>query len=236
MASMSLTVRAWLRYVVPLTLLAIIALGPVAYAASKAVAPIDVLTARALVRRGWMFAAGAIALQLWLVAAVAPAVRALHAGTPLTQLGALVAGVRGLVRGVVPWLTVLVAVLLGGIALVVPGVLLLVLLAMTGASDAQGAPMPAALEDSIAVARANLPRIALVITAIVAIDLAITFAAQLAFVPAVGKKVAVAKLAPVRTFVRVTVLGLVAIAPAIACVIAATYSHAKRRRVPGLPG
>jgi hypothetical protein len=229
MPVMSLTVRAWLRYIVPLTLLAILALGPVAYAAWKAAAPVDVLTARVLVRRGWILAALAIALQLLLVAAVAPAVRALHAGRPLTQVGTLWAGVRGLVRGFVPWLTVIVAVLLGGIALVVPGVLLLVLLSMTGASDALDAPLPAALQDSIAVARANLPRIAIVIAAIIAIDLAITFAAQLAFVPVVSKKVAVAKLAPVRTFVRVTALGLVAIAPALACAVAATYSHAKRR-------
>jgi hypothetical protein len=235
MPVMSLTVRAWLRYIVPLTLLGIVALGPVAYTAWKAAAPVDVLAARALVRRAWILAVAAIALQLLLVAAVAPAVRGLHAGRPLPQLGALAAGVRGLVRGIVPWLTAILAVLLGGVALVVPGVLLLVLVSMTGASDVLDAPLPAALEDSIAVARAQLPRIAVIVAAIVVVDLAITFAAQLAFVPAVGKKVAVAKLAPVRTFVRVTALGLVAIAPAVACTIAAAYSQAKRRRVPGLP-
>jgi hypothetical protein len=226
---MSLTVRAWLRYIVPLTLLAIVAVGPVAYVAWKTAAPVDVVTARGLVRRGWVLAAVAIALQLFLVAAAAPAVRGLHAKAPLSQLGALRAGIVGLVRGFVPWLTAIVAVLLGGVALVVPGVLLLVLVAMTGASDELDAPLPAAIQDSIAVARAHLPSIAVVIAAVVAIDLAITYAAQLAFVPMVGKKVAVAKLAPIRTFVRVTALALVAIAPAFACAIAATYSHAKRR-------
>lgn len=233
---MSLTVRAWLRYVVPLTLLAVIALGPVAYAAWKAGAPTDVATARALVRRGWILMTCAIALQLLVVAAAAPAVRALHAGAPLSQLGAFAMGLRGLVRGFVPWLTAIVAVLLGGLALVVPGVLLLVLVSMTAASDQLGAPMPAPLQDSISVARTHLPRIALVVGAIVAVDVAITFAAQLAFVPVVGKKVAAAKLAPIRSFVRFSALALVVIAPVIACAVAATYSHAKRRRVPGLPG
>jgi hypothetical protein len=236
MGVMSTTVRAWLRYVVPLTLLAIVALGPIAYLAWTAAAPVDVLAARALVRRGWILAAVAIAFQLLLVAAAAPAVRALHAGAPLSQLGALWAGVRGLVRGFVPWLTAIVAVLLGGIALVVPGVLLLVLVSMTGASDALDAPVPAPIQDSIAIARAHLPRIAIVIGSIVAIDLAITFAAQLAFVPTVGKKLAAVKLAPVRTFVRVNAMALVAFAPIVACAISATYSDAKRRRVPGLPG
>jgi hypothetical protein len=236
MPVMSLAVRAWLRYIVPLTLLAIVALGPVAYTAWKAAAPVDVLAARALVRRTWILAVIAIALQLLLVAAAAPAVSGLHGGRPLSQLAALGAGVRGLVRGFVPWLTAIIAVLLGGVALVVPGVLLLVLVSMTGASDVLDAPLPAALEDSIAVARTQLPRIAVIVAAIVVVDLATTYAAQLAFVPAAGKKVAVAKLAPVRTFVRVSVLGLVAITPAVACAIAATYSHAKRGRVPGLPG
>lgn len=229
MPVLSLTVRAWLRYIVPLTLLALIALGPVAYAAWKTAPPIDVVAARALVRRGWILMTCAIALQLLIVAAAAPAVRALHRGAPLSQLGVLVMGLRGLIRGFVPWLTAMVAVMLGGLALVVPGVLLLVLLSMTAASDQLGAPMPAPLQDSIAVARAHLPRIAVVVAAIVAVDVAITFAAQFTFVPVVGKKVAAAKLVPIRTFVQVSVLALVAIAPAIACAVAATYSHAKRR-------
>lgn len=229
MAVLSLTVRAWLRYIVPLTLLAVIALGPVAYAAWKTAAPTDVATARALVRRAWLLTTCAIALQLLLVAAAAPAVRALHAGAPISQLGALAMGMRGLVRGFVPWLTAIVAVMLGGLALVVPGVLLLVLVSMTAASDQLGAPMPAPLQDSIAIARAHLPRIALLVAAVIGVDLAITFAAQYVFVPVVGKKVVAAKLAPIRTFVQISALALVAIAPAIACAIAATYSHAKRR-------
>ena len=113
MAVLLLTVRAWLRYVVPLTLLAGIALGPVAYAAWTLAPPVDVVTGRALVWRGWMLMACAIALQFLAVAAAAPAVRALHAGAPLSQLGALAKGLRGIVRGFVPWLTALVAVQLG---------------------------------------------------------------------------------------------------------------------------
>jgi len=237
MQVMSLTVRAWLRYVVPLTLLAVTRRARARNPRWSGRPPGDCFTARASVGDGWVRATCAIALQLLVVAAAAPAVRALDGGAPLSQLGAFTAGVRGLVRGFVPWLTALVAVLLGGVTLVVPGVVLLVLVSMTGASDKLDAPMPQAIEDSIALARAHLPRIALVVGTIVALDLAITFAVQATFVPIVGKKVAAAKLLPIRSFVRVTALALVAIAPAIGCALAATYSHAKKRsRVPGLPG
>lgn len=226
---MSLTFRAWLRYVVPFSVLGLIALSPIAYVALKAGAPTDVLRARAGVRLGWTLAALGVVLQLWLVSAVAPAVRGLAAGAPLSQWRALSSGITGLLRGLVPWATAIIAVLLGGIALVVPGLVLLVLVSLTGASDQLGRPLPAPIADSVAVVRAHLPRIAIVVGVLVALDLAVALAAQLAFVPMVGKKVAVAKLAPVRTFVRLSAAGVLVLAPIVATALAAAYSDAKRR-------
>ncbi len=229
MAIMSLTFRAWLRYVVPFSVLAVIALAPIAYVAVKAGAPTDVLRARADVRLGWILVALGIALQLWLVAAVAPAVRGLAAGAPLSQWRALSSGIAGLVRGVVPWATAILAVLLGGVALVVPGLVLIVLVSLTGASEQLGHPLPAPIADSVAVVRTQLPRIAILVGAVIVLQLAVALGAQLAFVPLVGKKIAVAKLAPIRTFVRISAAGVLVLAPIVATALAAAYSHAKRR-------
>lgn len=226
---MVLTLRTWLRYLVPLTMLALVACLPLLYVAFKTAAPADVPSARAQVRLAWVLAAGACVCQLLLVAGVAPAVRSVASGTPIPQWRALAVGLGSLARGVVPWLVAIVAVLLGGVALVVPGLLLLVLFSLTGASEQLGAPLPGPLADSIAVARAQLPRVALVIGAIVLVDLAIVYAGQLAYVPVVGKKSPAAKLLPIRTFVRVTVLALVTVSPLVACGLASLYSHAKRR-------
>jgi hypothetical protein len=79
------------------------------------------------------------------------------------------------------------------------------------------------------VVRRQLPRIALLVLAIVAIDLAITFAVQSMYVPVIAKKASAAKLLPVRTFLRITVLAIVAVSALPACGLAAAYSDAKRR-------
>jgi hypothetical protein len=248
MVGVPLVLRTWLRYVVPLTVLSSIALSPVAYIALKTSAPGDVLHARQLVRIGWLLAGTAIAWQLLLVAAVTPAVRsiasalpagvlrgpaeldlAIAAGTPLSQLSMLTRGLASLARALVPWLVAIAAVLLGGLALVVPGVLLLVLLSLTGASDRLTDEPARALADSVTIVRAQLPRVAMLVALIVAVDLAIAYAAQLALVPAVGKKVAAAKLVPVQTFVRAIAVALVVLSPLAACTLAAAYERAKRR-------
>ena len=123
----------------------------------------------------------------------------------------------------------LIAVVLGGVALVVPGLLLLVLLALTGASERLGEPPPAALVDSVAVARANLPRVAWVVSAILVANLAVAFVLQWQLVPHITKKLSVAKLAPVQTFVRLVPLALAALSPLAACALAAAYARATRR-------
>ena len=114
---MPLTLRAWSRYVVPLTLLSALAFAPLVWLAFRAGAAPDLAKARAQVRFGWVLAAAAWACQLWLVAGVSPAVRGLVRGEPLSQLGAFACGLRGLARGLVPCLIAVIAVALGGLTL-----------------------------------------------------------------------------------------------------------------------
>jgi hypothetical protein len=222
-------VRTWLRYAAPLTLLAAIAFVPLIYVASRVPGAQDLVKARAQLRLGWIIAAVAWTCQLWLVAAVAPAVRALADGRPLSQWRALADGARGLVRAIVPWTIAVIAIVLGGVALVIPGLLLLVLLSLTGASERLREPPPAALVDSVAVVRANLGRIALLVGAVVVVDLAICFALQAVLVEHITKKVPPAKLLPIRTFVRTLPLALAALSPVLACVVAAAHARATRR-------
>jgi hypothetical protein len=225
----SITLRAWLRYVVPLTLLSAVAFLPLLYVAWRAGAAHDLVKARAQVRVGWVLAGTAWICQLWLVAGVAPAVRGVVRGEPLPQWRAFLDGARNLVRGIVPCCIVIAAVLMGGVALVVPGLLLIVLLSLTGASNVLGEPPPAALLDSVRVVRVSFAKVALLVAAIVVVDLAVTFALQTAIVPHITKKVPAAKLLPIRTFVRAIPLALAALSPLGACALAAAYERLTRR-------
>lgn len=227
---MALTLRTYLRYVVPFTLLAVVALAPIAYVAWKAGAPASLAQARAQVRATWILAGAAIAFQVLLVAGVAPAMRALAAGRPLSQLGTLGAGLRSLVRAFLPWLVAIIGVVLGGLAFVVPGALLLVLVSLTGASEALDRPMPAPIFDSVEIARGQLVRVAVVVAAIVVVNLAIVLLLQTIYVPSpFSKKLPVGRLASVRTFVRLTGIALVALAPLAACMLAARYVSSRSR-------
>jgi hypothetical protein len=221
--------RAWLRYVVPFTLLSLIACAPLLYIALGVAAADKVAVAQQHVRLAWILAATAWACQLLLVAGVAPGVRSVVHGAPLSQWQAFARGFASLVRGLLPCAIAVAAIVLGGLALVVPGLLLLVLLAMTGASRELSAPPPAALVDSVAVARSQLTRVAFVVATIVVCNLAIAYAAHTLLVPTLVKKMAAAKLAPVRTFVRVVALALVALSPIASCTLAARYEQLTRR-------
>jgi len=218
-----LALRAWLRYLVPLTLLAVIACAPILLVGLRAPAPLDLDQARRQIRIAWVLASFAWVFQLWLVAAVAPAVKSVAGASPLSQLRAFTGGIRGLVRGAIPVGIAVIAIILGSLALAVPGVILLVLLAQTGASDLLRSPPPAPHTDSIEVARASWKRTAIIVIGVVLASLAITLAVQLALVPHITRKVPVAKLLPVRTYLRIVALGLTAASPLAACAIAALY-------------
>ena len=227
-----LAVKTWLRYIVPLTLLAAIVLGPVAVLAHAIAPPLDLPHARIAIHVGWILAGTVWVLQLLLVSAAAPLVASVARDAPLSQPRAFLAAARGLGRGFVPWCVAIAAIILGGIAFVVPGVLVLGLVALTGASDQLGEPLPAPLLDSVAVVRAHAREVAIALAIIVATCFAIALAAHLAIAPSLPKtKPPIAVLAPARTFVQVVALALIAGSALPACVLAAIYQRASAAAV-----
>jgi hypothetical protein len=167
-------VQRWLRYAVPLTALSAIALAPVIALALRTVAPTDRAALPGAVARGWMMVALAWLCQLVLVGAAMAVARA-----EPSQLRAFTGGLARLVRAIVPCLAAAAAIAIGGLALAVPGVVLMALLALTGASDQRGLPAP--LVDSIGFGRRHLRAVSIATGAMIALDAAIGLAGVLAF-------------------------------------------------------
>jgi hypothetical protein len=227
-----LAVKTWLRFIVPLTILAAIAMCPVAYVAHAIAPPMDLSHARIAIHIGWILAGTVWVFQLLLVAAAAPLVASVARDAPLSQARAFLAAARGLGRGFVPWAVAIAAIILGGVAFVVPGVLLVGLVALTGASDRLAEPLPAPLVDSISVVRAHAREVAIALAIIIAVGFAIALAAQLVTLPALPKtKPPIAMLAPARTFVRIVALASIAGSALPACVLAAIYQRANAAAV-----
>ena len=143
---------------------------------------------------------------------------------PPSQLRALTRGVLQLVRAVVPCLVAALAVAIGTLALVLPGLVLLVLLSLTAASRERGLPAP--LLDSIAAARRQLPAVALAVLALFALDAAIGLVAYRAFLLPLPAKPTPIQLAAVRNFVRAIALALVVLSPLPATVLATLHDRA----------
>jgi hypothetical protein len=223
--TLGLAARTWLRYVVPLTLLSVIALAPIVALALRQTVATDLDGMRAQMLLAWLVAGAAWVPQLVVVAAVAPAVRAIAAGAPLAQHRALAAGARSLVRAIVPCAIAAAAVVLGLAALVVPGLVLLALVATTGASERLREPPPAPLLDAVAVARAHKRAVAAIVAAMLAANLAVVAIAawRLHLYVDLPAKPPKAIVAEARVLVRATVLALVALSPLSACALAAVY-------------
>lgn len=225
-------IRLWLRYLVPLTLLSVIALAPIVVIALRTPVPLDHAAARATVALGWKLIALAWLGQLVLVGGASAVIGA------TSQLGALGGGLVHLVRAILPCLAAAVAIAIGGLALVVPGLVLLVLLALTGASRERG--VPARLLDSIAVARGRLAgteqspayrvllAVALAVAGMLAIDAAIGLVAQRALVPQLPRRPAPGQLAATRQLVHAIAIALVVASPLPATVLALLYRRGRR--------
>jgi hypothetical protein len=225
---LSLTVRTWVHYFVPLTVIAALAMFIFAITGLRVALPGDLNAARIEMFLGWRLAATAWIFQIALVAAAAPAVRSIAIDEPLTQLQAFTRGIVNLARAIVPVGVALLAIVLGSVALLVPGLLLLGLFSLTGASEHLADPLPAPLMDSVEVVRANGKRVALVLLIIIGADLAIAAAAHLAILPALPKKPPVSVLAPTRNFVRIVAFALIAASPIPACALAALYGSKRQ--------
>lgn len=206
-------IRTWLGHIVPLTLLSVIALSPLVALALRVHTPADPAAARPVIQLGWTLLAIAWLGQFLLVGGAAAMLT-----DPPSQLRAFTRGLLQLLRAVVPCLVAALAVALGSLALVLPGLVLLVLLSLTGASPERGLPAP--LLDSIAAARRQLPAVALAVLALFALDAAVGLVSYRAFVVPLPAKPTPTQLAAVRNFVRAIVLGLVVLSPLPATVLA----------------
>jgi hypothetical protein len=205
--------RTWLRYLVPLTLLSAIALSPLLYLAMTARIPADATAAAALRRLSWELVALAIVPQLVLVGAAAPITR----NRP-SQLRALASGLTGLLAALLPCIAAVAAIALGILALVVPGLILLPLLALTGASTERG--IRARLLDSITIARRNLRPVVLTVLALLAVDVAIGVFAHLQFSVPFPKRPSPAQLTAARHVIQSIAVALVVVSPLLATVLA----------------
>jgi hypothetical protein len=214
------------RYVVPLAVATFVVVAPWAYVAFRAPWPRDLGGANLALARAFAIAGTAWIATFVLVGAAAPLARSIAAGAPLTQARAIVAAIGNMVRMALPCLGASAAVLIGGLALVVPAFVLMAMLALTGASTERG--MPAPLVDSVAIVRTSWKPVALVVGAMVVVDVALVFAAWKTVAVPFGKKLKPVEWATYGTVARVVVLGVAVTAPLFATLLAAIGVRATR--------
>lgn len=210
----------YLRVAGPILVLAVVAMSPVWMLALRATAPADLAQASSADRTAGLMVALAIAAQLALAGAATAAVSA------RSQVDAVLGGVAGIARAVAPVALALVAIVLGSLALAVPGLLLFALFAMAGPA-AQTAGSPATvLASAAAAARRNPLPIAAVALALLAVDVGAVVAAHWLFASGLPAKPKPPDLARVVTYVHVVGAVLVIPAPAFAVALSALYSRA----------
>lgn len=207
-----IALRTYARYVLPLTLVSTLAFAPLCVLLGRPGA-VTLTGVRTLVKLVWVVAGTAWIVQLTLVGAAAPLV-----GARLSQLRALRVALSGAVRAALPCAAAAAAVLVGGLALVVPGLLLLVLFALTGASDAPGIQAP--LEASARIARRAPWRLAAIVAAVLVVDVLV--ALVVLRLPHPRPKLP-AHLATYRVMLPALFAGLALVTPVFACMLAAFH-------------
>jgi len=108
---------------------------------------------------------------------------------------------------------------------VVPGLVLLVLLALTGASRDRA--VPAALLESIAAARTRLRATVVVVATMVIADVTFAVAGKLVYAATLPKKPSPPQLATYPRLLQIVVVAIVVVAPIIACALAAVHHRAR---------
>ncbi len=217
-------IRTHVRYVVPFTILSVIAFAPLLLLALRAQVPTNAKQAGIALRYAYALAGGSIIPLFLLVGGVAPAVRGVVAGVPRSQLAVLGAGLSGLARAVVPTLLAIAAIVIGGLALALPGLILLVLLALSNASTADGAP--SRLADSVAIARTRIFPIIGVLVVTLGVQALAIFVLSRELIP-LPKSPTPEHLVAFRQLVRVTVAGTMLAAPVPAVVLALIHARAR---------
>lgn len=221
----ALAARTLARYLVPLAAATLLVVAPWAIVALRAPWPRNLAGGNLALVNAFGIAATAWIATFVLVGAAAPLVRALHAGAPLSQPRAIVAAVANTVRMALPCLAASAAVLVGGLALVVPAFVLMVVLALTGASTERG--MPAPLVDSIARVRERWKPVALIVGVMLVVDVALATGAWKLVAMPFGRKLAPAQWATYGNIARIVVLGIAVTAPMFATLLAACAVRAR---------
>lgn len=212
------------RYLVPIAVLCAIVWLPIGVVAFGVKAPPNAKLANVVLRIVWVVATSGMLAVLVLVGALAPILR----GERVSQLVALGRGLRGLVRALVPAAIVTCAVLMGLLALAVPGVLLYMLLVFAPASEAAG--IEAKLAESIAIVRAKWRAIAVAV-GLTMVALAAVVAVQQLMLPIpLGKSPPTSQLMLFPAMVRQTAIAMEAIVPAAAIALAAIHESARATR------
>jgi hypothetical protein len=223
---LSLALRSWLRYVAPLTLVSAIVMSPLAIYAFSLDTAHDLATARTHMRTGYAIGAVAWMLQLVLVGGVAPAVFATVGREPGAQIDVLARGLRRALRAVVPCALAVCAIMVGLIAVVVPGLVLLILLSPVAATPSIGEPLPAPLVAAVSAARRDFAAFVIAYLSLIFIDAAIPIVANaLVAAPLPAKNASPEALVRATDFVRSIALAFVALSPLPTCAIAAAYAN-----------
>lgn len=223
----ALLLRTYLRYVVVVTVLAAVVFAPLLYLGWKLRVPADLAQAKGVVRTAWMLVGLAFAPLLVLVGGVTPAVRSVADGRPLSQLGALRAGITGLVRAAVPCAAVLLATMIGSLALVVPGLAALALLALAGATADVEGDLAARLAAAVAAARPRILAVGALLLGTIAMFLGATYALQRGLPIPLPKAPTPEQLASFQAFARHSIAVVALIAPLPAIALAAIAARAR---------
>jgi hypothetical protein len=227
---LSLALRSWLRHIAPLTLVSAIVMSPLAIYVFSLDTAHDLATAKAHIRVGFQAAAVAWMLQLVLVGGVAPAVFVTAGHERGSQIDVLARGLRRALRAVVPCALAACAIVVGFIAVVIPGFVLLILLAPVAATPAICEPLPAPLFAAVSAARRNFAAFVIAYLALLFVDAAIPLVANaLVAAPLPAKNPSPDALARATDFARVVALSFVVLSPLPTCAIAAAYANSAPR-------
>ncbi len=222
---LALAFRTYARYVVPLTLLAVVLFAPLLGYGLLSKTPGELGPAWRMVMVAWGAVATAWIAQYMLVGAAAPLARSIADARPLPQLAALRVAVGGLARAVLPTLMVVAAIAMGSIALVLPGLVLGVLLSLTGASTRNGLAEP--MLDSVARVRANLKLAIAAVVGILVVDFAIITVPFVILLGPLSPRPTPEELSTAQLLLQIVTIGLPLVTPVAACVLAAVATAAR---------
>ncbi len=207
------------RNLIPIAVSTVIACGPLLWFALSARVPVHAAGAAALTRTVIAVAASGVVSTLVLVGAVAPLVERVALGTRCGPIANLKLALRGLAGAVLPVGLASAVVFVGGLALVLPGLVLLVLVAWTGASDAPDAI--GRVVDSATRARRDATAIAITLITAILVVAAVIVLVRVSF-PAPPKKPTAAHWRTYQPLAH-AVLAWLAVAPAAAVILAVRH-------------